>query len=98
MVRKFLPDATSDSTAELIQLAINARNDNSTELMAIGQAAKSIMPSITPHSIENLLKVYISLFASPDAARIDRASLKAIYDQRKYIVNRLASDAGATDN
>ena len=98
VVRKYVPDATIDSTAELIQIALAVRDGNNADLIAIGQAAKTIMPSITPHNIGNLLKMYISLFDNPDSARIDKSSLKAIYDQRKYIVSRLSTIADATDN
>ena len=83
VVVKYVPDATTDSTADLIQIA---------------QAAKSIMPSITPHQIENLLKMYASLFNNPADVRIDKTCLEAIYNQRKYIAGRLVMVTDVTDN
>ncbi|MBR0092759.1 MAG: hypothetical protein IJP92_13795 [Lachnospiraceae bacterium] len=96
VVRKYVPDATTDSTAVLLQRALASAVQPDDEIVAIGNAARDVMPSITSQQVANLLKMYVSLFASADAVRIDRDSLKVIYDQRPYITNRLSTMAGST--
>lgn len=96
VVRKYVPDATTVSTAELIQRAIASDAQLDADIVAIGNAARDVMPSITSQQVTNLLKMYISLFPSADAVRIDKDSLKVIYDQRMYITKRLSSVASST--